>query len=135
MCKLASLPWRALRITALRRSGIMRGLLVVMLLPWEATGRMRRLIGWSGKQIEMSSKGGARCWQEVNRNSPSHWLFSSGAQMVKSRPLGREQRPLSISSAKRGTKRIYQRLQEAAFALISGSFKEFAYITNLLVCA
>lgn len=76
MCKLASLPWRALRITMLRRSGIMRGLLVVMLLPWEATGRVRRLIGWSGKQIEMSPKGGARCWREVNRNSPSHWLFS-----------------------------------------------------------
>lgn len=48
------------------------------LLPWEASGRVRRLIGWSGKQFDKRPKGGARCGQEVGGNSPSHWPFRGG---------------------------------------------------------
>lgn len=52
------------------------GLLVVRLLPRDAAGRGRTLIGWSGKQLKMSPQVGTSYWQEVHENSPSCWPFS-----------------------------------------------------------
>lgn len=82
---------------------------------------------------EMSPKGGASSWQEVNGTSPPHLPFSGWCtDGEKQNPWG-ESRGLSLNHLSRGEQRDLPPLQGTAFALLSIPSKEFAHLANLLV--
>lgn len=64
----------------------MKRLLVVISLPWEASGRVRRLIGWSGKQFEMSQK-------EEPALIGSKWEFTFALALQRGCTDGEKQNP------------------------------------------